>query len=148
MVRARLKDWLRRYWLAEAVGTLAALATGLLTYALADNAVLTAYLGTWGENLGFYGVMLVGDVSKSVKHRHAQQLAYGPLPLARDIRNLVVEFGPAELLDSTISRPLLMYLGQEVFGNVAVGLIAGKVVADAIFYVPAIVAYELRRRYF
>jgi hypothetical protein len=57
----------------------------------------------------------------------------------------VLEFGPATALDSLL-RPALMYAGMALTPHSAIGLIASKLAADIVFYVPAIVSYELLRR--
>jgi pilus assembly protein TadC len=63
------------------------------------------------------------------------------------LRDLVLEFGPAEALDSLLLRPALMYAGILLAPNLALGVVAGKIAADICFYLPTILSYEwLRRR--
>ena len=38
-----------------------------------------------------------------------------------------------------------MYAAGRLLGDVSAGVIVGKLLADIVFYVPAIAAYELRR---
>lgn len=73
--------------------------------------------------------------------------AYPSQPLLITLRNLVLEFGFAEALDTLLLRPTLMYLAAQLVSDLRLGVILGKLAADVIFYVPAITAYELRRRY-
>ena len=101
--------------------------------AVTGNAVLAAYGGALGENVGYYGVII------------ARELRSGDSFL-RCCRNLLLEFGPAELLDSGLIRPLAMGLGAHYLGQTS-GVIVGKVAADVTFYVPVIAAYELRRHF-
>ena len=58
------------------------------------------------------------------------------------LRSITIEFGPAELIDSIVIRPLAYYLGPVMFDNVAVGWIFGKLISDIGFYVLAIFSYE------
>ena len=60
-------------------------------------------------------------------------------------RNLFIEFGAAEVLDSGVIRPAAMALGVRWLG-VEAGIAAGKVAADTAFYGPLILTYEIRRR--
>ena len=46
---------------------------------------------------------------------------------------LAIEFGPAELVDSLLVRPAAFYVGPQIFGNVVVGWIFGKLVSDVAF---------------
>jgi len=54
--------------------------------------------------------------------------------------------GLAEVLDCLLLRPALLYTGQMLAPNTAMGVVAGKLAADLIFYVPTIVSYELLHR--
>ena len=65
----------------------------------------------------------------------------------RTVRDLLIEFGPAELVDSLLARPLFMYLMPSLLHNFTAGIVAGKLAADVIFYGIAISAYELRQHY-
>jgi hypothetical protein len=64
------------------------------------------------------------------------------LPLAAalgvSVRNLAIEFGLAELLDSLLLRPMLTWGALAWADNPAMGFALGKVLADALFYAPAI----------
>jgi hypothetical protein len=65
----------------------------------------------------------------------------------RDIRNIILEFGFSEILDSLFIRPFMMYIFPILIGNVELGIFAGKIAADIVFYVPTIFAYELRKKH-
>ncbi len=123
--------WLRRYAPAEVAALLGAvLAAGAVERFGLPAA--TAYAGVLGEGIAFYAVLFVRDL----RRRHAV------LPT---LRALLVEFGPAELLDTTLIRPGAMYLGPLLIGQVTAGVVAGKLAADAVFYTLAIVGYEAHR---
>ena len=134
--------WLRRYGIAEVVGVVTALLAAWLADALGANTVGVAYAGVVGENLGFYGTMITRQVAAD---RRAASGAYGGRGVLSTARDLLLEFGPAELLDSLVLRPLAMGIGVRFLGREA-GIVAGKLVADVTFYIPVIVTYEMRRR--
>ena len=126
-------------------GTCGALAGSFLTHALTGNEILAAYGGALGENAAFYGVIIVKEVSSDARICATAGRAYGARDAYRTANALMLEFGLAEVLDSAVIRPLAMgvatnYLGREL------GIVVGKLVADVTFYVPVIVAYEMRRR--
>jgi hypothetical protein len=58
-----------------------------------------------------------------------------------------LEFGLTEVIDSVVLRPALMYACTLLVSNAVVGVLLGKLAADVTFYIPAIAAFELRRRY-
>jgi hypothetical protein len=66
---------------------------------------------------------------------------------SRTVRDLLIEFGPAELVDSLLVRPLFMYLMPSLLHNFTAGILVGKLAADVIFYGLAIGAYELKQQY-
>ena len=58
-LRSRLADWLARYGPAEVAGTVTAVLGSYLVHAATANEVAAAYGGAIGENIGFYGVILL-----------------------------------------------------------------------------------------
>jgi hypothetical protein len=134
----KLKDWGWRYIPAEISGTLTALLAALIVTFLTNNPILTAFAGTWGENIGFYGIILIREF-KTKKNNS--------IPLRKTLRNLIIEFGPAEVLDSFVLRPFFMFIFPTIIGNLVIGIIIGKFAADATFYIPTIIAYELRKKH-
>ncbi|MEV4622270.1 hypothetical protein AB0J74_26600 [Asanoa sp. NPDC049573] len=125
----RVRDWLARYAPAEAAGITGA----LLAAAAVDSPEAAAVAGTVGETVGFYATILVRD------------LRAGGRPAAV-VRDLAVEFGAAEVLDTLLVRPAAMYLATRALGTATAGVVAGKLAADAVFYTIAIIGYELRRQ--
>jgi hypothetical protein len=62
------------------------------------------------------------------------------------VRALLWEFGVAEVLDSFLVRPLCMYAAVRLTGTLALGIILGKLAADAVFYAIAITFYEIGKK--
>jgi hypothetical protein len=127
--RARVREWLARYAPAEAVGIAGAL---LVALPVDGSPGATAVAGTVGETAGFYLTIFVRDVRA------------GGRP-GRVVRDMLLEFGPAEVLDTLLVRPAAMYLATRALGTATAGVVAGKLAADAVFYTVAIIGYELRR---
>jgi hypothetical protein len=137
-VPGRLRIWLWRYLPAEAVSLFAAVLSGSVAALLTDNnAAAAALAGAWGETTAYYATMLLRE-----------RRAYPQQALWRTLANLTMEFGVAEALDAMLVRPTLMYLAGQALSDIRLGILVGKVAADAVFYIPTITAYELRRHYF
>jgi hypothetical protein len=133
--RGRIRLWLRRYAPAEVAAALGAVASA----AGADQfgmPAATAYAATIGSGIAFYAVLLVHDVRRP-----------GLRTVGSAARGLAVEFGPAEVLDTLAVRPGAMLLGPLLLGGVTIGVLAGKVAADVVFYAIATVSYETGRYY-
>jgi hypothetical protein len=137
----RALTWLRRYGPAELIALIGALAGYVLLEAATASHVAAAYGAALGDNLGFYGFIVAREIDAKVVGR--------PHPVrgaVRVCRGLALEFGPAEMLDSTIVRPACVAVATGAFG-MALGVLVAKVAADLVFYVPVITSFELQGRY-
>jgi hypothetical protein len=135
-LRRKPLEWIARYGPAEVVGTVCAWAGSWIVYRLTRSEVAAAYGAAMGENCGFYGVMILRE------HRRDRA---ANRTLVQTMSRLLLEFGPAELLDSFLIRPAAMGIATHALGR-GVGVIVGKLIADVTFYLPVIVSYELGQR--
>lgn len=139
----KLGKWLRRYGVAEIVGTLTAFAGSYAVDALTDNPVAAAYGGSVGETVGFYGTIIIRELVHDAHAAGLDREPYGLRESIRTARNILMEFGVAEVLDTGVLRPLFMGLGTQYLGR-QLGILVGKLVSDLTFYAPVILAYEIR----
>jgi len=144
----KMRGWLRRYGPAEVVGTLTAILGYLLVRAVTKSETAAAYGGTLGDLVGFYGTVGTRELAHEFRSRARADVADNAprlwAGLHRAAARIAFEFGPAELLDSTVWRPIAMGVAASRFGPVW-GVPVGKLAADAVFYTVAICSYELRR---
>jgi len=143
--RGRLGTWLRRYGPSEVIGICMALGGSWLLGAATGSSIVSAYGAALGEALGFYGSLIVREMIQEAYFAGARRAPYGVAEMVRTWRGLLLEFGPAELLDTGLIRPLAMGVGSNLLGW-GPGIVAGKLVADVAFYLPVIWIYERRRR--
>ncbi len=144
---SKIKEWMRRYLLAEILSTLLSLATAWAINRTTGDNVLAAFAGSAMASVSFYGIIAYNDVRKSLKHHRKHDLSYGFVAYFKDFRNLVMEFGPSEILDVVAIRPFFMYLMPKVIGEFVLGIFIGKMIADVVFFIPAIVMYEVRKKH-
>ena len=142
---SRAADWLRRYGVAEVAGVCTALLAAWLADAVGAPLLVIAYAAAAGENVGFYGTIVGRQVAHDWRLAAADGGRYASPHLWRTTRELLLEFGPAELLDGFLIRPFAMALGVRLLGR-ETGVVAGKLAADLTFYLPVILTYELRRQ--
>jgi hypothetical protein len=134
----RVREWLARYLPAEVAAVSGALVAAGVAHRLAGPAA-AALAGSIGESVAFYAVIVVRDLRRGrASHMWLRNVG-------RIARNMVLEFGPAELIDTFVVRPTAMYLGPVVVGRLAAGVVLGKIAADVVFYALAIIGYELRK---
>lgn len=141
----RAGDWLSRYGAAECAGLACAFAASALVRHLTRNSIATGYAAAWGETIGYASMIAVRDVSAGVQRAHRANQSFGFRNARRLLTQWLTEFGPAGVLDTLVTRPFCMGLGMHWFGPVR-GLLAGKVAADVLFYIPVIFVYERRKR--
>lgn len=115
----------------------------LLLRFLFHNPIITALGGAWGDNLGFYGLILYKDVRE--RERRDQKVTF--IGLLKVLRNAVAEFGPGEYLDSFVIRPAFMYLFPMWLHHDILGITIAKFAADITFFLPTIVSYEIRKKF-
>lgn len=144
---ARLQRWVRRYGPAEILSVGATLGGVGIAHAGGLGPVGTALAGTWAGNVAYFGWIGAADIRQARRAHHAAGQSYGWRGLAHNLRALAVEFGPAEVFDSLLIRPALLYWLPLWLHSLAWGTLAAKLAADITFYLPTIVSYELSRRH-
>ena len=146
-MRKKIREWVKRYAPAEIFATIGAVIGASAVFLLTQNRIASAYAGAIGDSICFYVVIFIRDTIASVTQHRSNNKKYNALILAKDARNILIEFGPAEILDTLVIRPFLMYFFSLYAGNFAFGILLGKISADIVFYFPAIISYELRKKY-
>jgi hypothetical protein len=146
-VRTKLREWSRRYLLAEVIGTLCALATALGVYAETRSLASAALAASLAETAGFYGTILRRTLPPLYRlHAGLSNTRRIWLTCRRGFAE-ASDFVVAELTDTLLLRPGLIYLAASWTGsNVVAGLLVGKLFADVGFYAVVIPSYELRKR--
>jgi len=146
-VKNKIKEWIRRYLLAEILSTALSLATAWVIHRTTGDNVIAAFGGSAMASISFYGIIAYNDVRKSLKHHRKHDLRYDFVAYFKDLRNLIIEFGPSEILDVLAVRPFFMYLMPKIIGQFILGTFIGKMIADVVFFIPAIVMYEVRKKH-
>lgn len=146
--RRKLEEWSRRYLPAEILGSFTALTAAWTVHAVSNSLIAAAIAGSIGESLGYYSYIAIREL-RHIDARHRHHGSPKPLWLTgtRIVRDMLIEFGPAELVDSFLARPFFMYLMPTLLDNFTAGLIAGKLGADVVFYSLAITSYEIKKQY-
>jgi pSer/pThr/pTyr-binding forkhead associated (FHA) protein len=143
--KARMGTWIKRYGPSELAAIALAFGGSWLMRKTTGSAIAAAYGGAIGESLGFYGSLVIREMITEAYFAGARRAPYGAPEMMRTWRGLLLEFGPAELLDTGLLRPLAMGACTTLLGW-GPGILVGKLVADLAFYLPVIWVYERRRR--
>ncbi len=107
-----------------------------VVYSVTGSWAAAAVVATVFASVGYYATAYVNAVRWSLGDH-----GFGRANLLA-LRSVTVEFGPAEVVDSLAIRPVALFLGPVLIGNGLLGLIIGKLVADAGFYGCTVVSYE------
>jgi len=136
----KIREWLNRYLLAEIIGISCSII--LATFFRNFHPAVVGFVGMIGANVGFYGVIISRDCSQRFKKE-----GFSLRSLYKTARNILVEFGPAEYLDSFVLRPLALAVFPLFISNFQLAIFLGNVAANITFYIPTIISYELRKKY-
>lgn len=145
-MQSRVKEWIWRYGPAEIVSLITTLVPAIIIQRTTGDRIAAALGATWGGNLGYFGTILLRDVHQTRRALSASGRKYGWRSLGLNLRALVIEFGVAEVLDTLLVRPALMYYLPVLTGHFSKGIVAAKLLADVTFYLPAIIFYEWSKK--
>ncbi|MFY9918574.1 MAG: hypothetical protein WAL26_09280 [Mycobacterium sp.] len=141
--RKKLMEWVRRYLPCEIAGTVGELGGAGIAYLMTGSMAAAAITATVGASVGYYAAAYTAAVRWALReHRHRPAVTRLMVANLFAFRSVAIEFGPAELIDSIVIRPLAYYVGPMLFGNLVAGWVFGKLVSDIGFYVLAIFSYE------
>lgn len=146
IMKQKMTEWLKRYGLAEIISLILTLLSSLITFHFTQNKITTALVGTWIGNIGYFGTILIEDIFLARKQLRAIGKNYTIETFGKNARALFVEFGIAEVFDTLFIRPAMMYYIPIWVGDLGLGIVIAKFMADITFYIPAILSYELSKK--
>jgi len=146
-MKKKLAEWGRRYIPAEIVSIIFALVFSNITFLTTHNRIATAFVGTLADTLSYYIFVSVREDIQSRKKHKKEKRIYSLISFLKNIRNILLEFGFAEIFDSFIIRPAFMYYFPLLLGNMSMGIFVAIILANMIFYITTIIAYELKKKY-
>lgn len=141
-LRRKAWEWLRRYAPNEVAGWVVELGGAVVTYRLTGSYAAAVVVGTIGASVGYYATAYVNGVRWAYRAQTGSRPTRALTANVLALRSIAIEFGPAEVIDSILIRPVLLYAGPFLVGNVALGWVLGSLAADVAFYVMAIFSYE------
>lgn len=135
----RSKRW-REFLMAEAIATPTMLITALVVYLITNSQMSMSFLASIAETIPFY--IVLGRI-EYIKNRRP----------AITLRNMFCDFGPSEIADTLLIRPLAMYacgsgIGGASIAGVLFGMLVGKFLADVPFCLIAHCSFALRTKMF
>jgi hypothetical protein len=136
----------RRYLSAEIYSTAGVVIGAGTTYLLTGNRILAAYVGTICETSCFYGFISFNDFRKNRMEYKKAGKRYGISSYFKTLRNIIFEFGLPEVFDSLFIRPFCLYWFPIWMRSYSVGIIAGQLAANIIFYIPAYIINKIQTR--
>jgi hypothetical protein len=139
----KFREWIRRYLPCEIAGTVGELGGAAVAYMATGSLAAAAITATIGASVGYYAAAYLNALRWSYRQEAGRRWTSRVLMsnlLA--VRSVVIEFGPAELVDSVAVRPVAFYAGPLLFHHIVAGWIFAKLISDVAFYVCAVFSYE------
>lgn len=135
--RTRVAEWRRRYGWSEAMAAGVAVLVALAALNAGASVPIAAIAATLAEAIWFYGTLTWRDLRRERQEAAANDASLPPKRADTLWRDLALEFGVAEAVDSLLLRPICYTAGLYWFG-VAPGILAGKLIADLLFWGPVL----------
>lgn len=143
-MKHKLKEWFLRYMPQEISGIAFGMAGAFAAQYYFANPIMTAFLATWSESLGFYVSGFVREIKVYLAVHPRGKFS---VIFLKSFRDLALEFGVAGVIDDFTIRPFFLFIMPKIIGNFPLGIFAGMMCANAIFYTFSIVGYELRKKF-
>lgn len=142
-MKYKIIEWIKRYRLSEVVSYTLAIFSSWITFKITQNYYLSGLVIIIMDNLWYYWVMFLNEIrsSKKINKQYNFKL------FMKDFRNLWFEFWPPQLLEIFIIYPLLVFYIPPLFDNYLVWAFIAMTLAVMIFYIQAIILYEIRKKY-
>jgi len=147
MLKQKIKEWLKRYWLAEIVCTTTAIVAASIAHYIYNEAVIAAFVGSLGEAIGFYSTVFIQNIQRENKIMKEENASFSFQKIIKVISSLILEFGPARLIDGLLLRPFFMYIFPILLHDFTLGILLGKFAGDITFYLLVIASYEVQKRF-
>ena len=147
MIKEKSREWLKRYLPAEITGTVTAIGAAGIMHLFSDNHILIAYTGSLAEAIGFYSTILVQRVLSVRKINHTTNKKFHFSDSLTLLSSILLEFGPAGIIDGLFLRPFFMYIFPIFLNNFTLGIFAGKIAGDITFYILVILSYEIKKQH-
>jgi hypothetical protein len=146
MIKQKFKEWIKRYLPSEIIGTTTALTAASIAHLFYKNPVFIAYAGSLGEAIGFYSTVFIQNIIASCKKNKITNRHLSFSGLIKIISHILLEFGPAGIIDGVLLRPMFMYVFPIYLKNFPLGILAGKIAGDITFYILVILSYEIKNK--
>jgi hypothetical protein len=127
--------------LAETAALVVAIVGATLTSMLTTNQLVLIAVSAYGASASYYGVLL-GHAFITNRRDHPET---GHHTMIGMLRGLILDFGSAEILDSLLFSPLLLYLCLRMLPNLQIAVVLSELASTAAFYTAVLGARAARK---
>lgn len=130
--------WLLPYLLAETVGVSAAVIAITVASELTSHELLLVAMSVYSATAGYYAVLFFHTwIVEQRTHTLRNSLV-------STLRTLLMEYGSAELMDSLLFSPLLLYASLQLLPNKQLAVVASELASTLAFYATVFVIHAAR----
>ncbi len=138
-MKIKIREWFYRYSIPLLLATLSSIVSASIIKSITGNNILAGVGATWIDNITFYGYVYLKDVKRK---------NFTLTNFIKQIRNMIIEFGPAEYLDTFLVRPFFLSVVPYFINNYQLAILLGSLLAEITYFIPVITFYELRKKVF
>lgn len=106
--------------------------------------MLLVAVSAYSGSIGYYGVLFCRALADNRQAPHASFATCTRCAVGATARRLVLDFGSAELLDSLLFSPLLLYVCITTITNIQCAVIVSEIASTIAFYATVLLFGILR----
>lgn len=129
-----IQPWLRRYLLAESAGLTGAVVSITLANRLTDNALLLMAASLYSGTVAYYGVLILHLMLVEQPRILLANAGHWRNHAVNTVHTVLLEVGSAELLDSLLFSPMLLYCSLHLLPNQQLAVVLSEVLSTLAFY--------------
>ncbi len=139
----KLQEYIKRYGIAELVSYTCAIIGGSMVYYATESHAIAAFVVIVGDNLWYYGTIAIQEFM-----RYYQKNWFSYLLFPKVWASLGFEFWLPQIIETLVVYPALLYYIPQLFTSYPVWIFVAMTLAILIFYLQAIILYEIKKKYF
>ena len=140
-----IQRWLRRYLLAELVGLAVAVVSITLANCMTGNVLLLMAASLYSGTLGYYTVLFLHLLLAERPRVLPASVGHWRSQVVNTVQTVLLEVGSAELLDSLLFSPILLYGALQLLPNQQLAVVLSEVLSTLAFYATVAVVQCIRQ---
>ena len=139
----KIDEYCKRYWLAEIISYSLAIGCSSYVYYQTNDVLLSGMVVIIWDNIWYYGTMFFKEL-----YYYKQGSLITSKIFRKSISSMSIEFWFPQVLETFVIYPIMVYNIPPLFDNYSLWVFLTMTLTVLIFYLQAIILYEIKKKYF